>query len=252
VPGTEDNFPAGQHDLLTMRIHLGLKRNEIGRRVSADRTFKTGKLTAVFERGRIRLRYDDEPLTTLVHAYTSMLISELWNDSLNLQWGHVERSGETLTASGYSRRFPLRQIWELKTEKRGLAWRVLLEAFEPIDVQEYHASVALRHEYDRWETDHESGPFPPFEPGFEDWHHINHSYRPSARASAFGAGLPDVTLEADSESFPARMTTLNTGFSQSARVLQALRTPEAGFLHFEKGTHLYFSGRITVGSRDDS
>jgi hypothetical protein len=206
----------------------------------------------MLERGRIRILYNEEPLTALVHAYTSMLISDLWNDSLNFQWSPVERQGERLVVSGLSRRFPFRQIWELEMADNGVAWRVNVEMFEPMDVQEYHASVALRHEYARWQTDHESGEFPPFEPGFEDWRHINHSYEVGYRATAFSESLPPVIFESDPEALPTRMTVLNTGCSQNARVLQALRTPGVGFLHFEKGTHLYFSGRIRVGSEEDS
>jgi ABC-type polysaccharide/polyol phosphate transport system ATPase subunit len=252
VPGAEEKFAAGDHDLLTLRIHLGLSREEVRRRVTEERSLKAGPLTAVFEHGRIRLNYGDKLLTTLVHAYTSMLISDVWNDSINMQWGAVERAGDTLTVSGYSRRFPFRQIWEMKPVEQGIAWRVMLEAFEPMDVQEYHASVILRQEYSRWQTDHESGEFSPFVPGFEDWRHLNQSYKVGQRIAATGPNLPEVALEADSSSTDARMTPLNTGSGQRGRVLQALHTPDRCLIHYDKGTHLYFSGRILVQNREES
>lgn len=252
VPDSEARFPAGRHNLMTLRIHLGLTRDAIEDRMKSGRTVESGRVKAIFERGRIRILHDDEPLSALVHAYTSMLISDLWNDSLNFQWSPVQRVGDRLEASGLSRRFPFRQIWEIEPEDDGIAWRVRLEVFQPIDVQEYHASVALRHEYDRWRTAHESGRFPAFEPGLEDWRHVNRSYEIGDRATAFDDALPPVTLECRPDSVPVHMTVLNTGYSQNARVLQALRTPDAGFLHFERGTHLYFAGRITVGRREES
>ncbi|MDX9973139.1 MAG: ABC transporter ATP-binding protein [FCB group bacterium] len=252
VPAADEEFAAGYHDLLTFHIQLGLTREEVRRKVTEERSLKLGALTAVFEHGRIRLNYGDTLLTTLVHAYTSMLISDLWNDSINLQWGAVEREGDRLTISGYSRRFPFRQIWELEPVENGFSWRVLLEAFEPIDVQEYHASIILRQEYSRWRTDHESGIFPPFEPGVEDWRHLNHSYKPGLHITASGDEIPDVTLEADPEKGLPRMTPLNTGAGQRGRVLQALHTADTCLIHYEPGTHLYSSTRIIVKPREDS
>jgi hypothetical protein len=53
-------------------------------------------------------------------------------------------------------------------------------------------------------------------------------------------------LEVSPEAPAFRMTALNTGYRQSGRVLQALRTPEAGGIRFSAGRHLLFQGRITV------
>jgi len=215
------------------------------------RALTAGPIQAHLERGHVVLSTADATLTSLVHVYTSMLIGDLWNDSLGLLWGPLERVGEgMLRATGESRRFPFRQAWELDVDGDALAWRVWLEALEPLDVQEYHASIGLRGEYGRWQTDHEDGAFPPFEPGREAWLHANRCYRPGRHITALSPAFPSVTLEAATEEIPFRMTAINAGYSQNTRVLQALRTPDAGVMRFEPGRHLYFAGHIRAKGAD--
>ena len=214
------------------------------------RTLRSGPLTMLFESGRLRLSYAGEELTSFVHAYASMLIANLWNDSSALQWDPVRRTGERIEATGHSRRFPFRQHWTLELTEGGVAWRIELEVDEPLDVQEYHASVALRGDYARWQTDHEAGVFPSTEPGREDWRHLNRDYAPGRFIRAVDSGLPAVSLCADAEEPRFSMTPVNAGHSQGCRVLQALRTAEAGLLHFTPGRHLYFAGRILAGPKD--
>jgi hypothetical protein len=122
----------------------------------------------------------------------------------------------------------------------------MLEVHEPMDVTEYHASVVLRPEYCRWETPHESGPYPEFEQGQEDWRHVNRVYAEGKYAKASSESLPSVVLSVTTDDVPFRMTAINTGCHENARVLQALRTSEAGLLHFDRGEHVYFDGVIST------
>jgi hypothetical protein len=154
--------------------------------------------------------------------------------------------GNTLTIRGESRRFAFSQHWLIEAVDGGIAFRIEIEAAQPIDVQEYQASIVLRPEYDHWETRHETGSYPNFEAGQTDWRHANRIYAAGDFAKASGCDLPAVTMKITSSEIPFRMTAINTGFYENARVLQALRTPDAGFLHFEEGKHLYFAGIISV------
>ena len=249
VPETEATLEAGRHDLMTLELDLGLTADQVRERArarEAERTLTTGALSARFEGGKLRCSYEGTELTSFLHFYSSILIGNLWNDSHNLQWGNPERDGQRLTISGESRRFPFSQRWELEATEEGIAVRIRLEAAEPIDMHEYHASIVLKADYDHWETEHESGPYPPFEPGQGDWRHANRIYAAGRHAKALSSSLPSVTLRVTTDHIPFRMTAINTGFHENARVLQALRTPEAGLLHFEKGEHLYFEGLISV------
>jgi ABC-type polysaccharide/polyol phosphate transport system ATPase subunit len=245
-PSEAAHLPPGRHELFTITVDPTLGAEELRRRMRAERTLASGPATALFEAGRIRLFWEDQEVTAAIHAYASMLISTLWNDSLSLQWERVFREGDRLEASAHSRRFPYRQHWTLEPVEGGFAWRIDLEVLEPLDVQEYHASVVLDSAYARWRTDRESGEYPPFEPGREDWRHLNRDYTPGQSIRAEADGLPNAILHCDLDGVPFRMTALNTGHSVGARVLQALRVPEAGLLHFEPGRYPYFAGRILL------
>ena len=194
----------------------------------------------------MQLSYDSKLLTKIVHVYTSCLVGNLWNDSPSLRWGNVRRVGDKLEVTGESRRFPFAQHWELEEIEEGLAFRVWLEAFEPIEIQEYQTSVLLIPEYDRWETEHETGCYEPLTPDDTDWRHLNKDYATGRFIRAQGPDLPPVVLKNAAEDMPLHMTAVNTGCQQNARVMQALRTAEGGLPQFSPGRHSYFSGVIVV------
>ncbi|MBN2310791.1 MAG: ABC transporter ATP-binding protein [Candidatus Hydrogenedentes bacterium] len=251
IPDRERPFPPGIHELCTLVVDLGLAPDALVERLEAEtarRTVSAGRLSAVFDRGCVRLAFAGADLTTLEHLYASLFVDGLWNDSASLEWDTPRRDGVRLEASGESRRFPYRQQWELEPRGDGIAVRIWIDVAEAFACQEYHTSICLKPDYDAWETPHESGPFPPIEPGQEDWRHANRSYAPGARIAASGPALPAVSIELDAVDGapPCRMTAINTGFHDNARVLQALRVPETGAFRFEPGRHLLFAGIVKV------
>ena len=253
VPDHEATLSVGRHELMTLSIDLGLTEDQVSKRAQArqcERALISGGLMARFESGRVRLTYDGEELSSFLHFYTSLLIGNLWNDSFHLQWGMPQREGNTLRIRGESRRFAFSQCWQIEAVEAGVAFRIELDVAQPLDVQEYQASVVLRSEYSHWETPHEAGPYPDFDAGQADWRHANRDYATGDYAKAFSPLLPSVMLKTTASGTPFRMTAINTGCQEKARVLQALRTPEAGFLHFEEGTHLYFAGVISVDPKE--
>jgi hypothetical protein len=249
MPDAATSFPAGRHELMTLTVDLGMTPEQMREHVTAwerERTVTAGLFRARFETGKLRLTYAGQELSAFLHFYASMLIGNLWNDSIHLQWHSHKREGDALLISGESRRFPYAQHWEIKPVEGGIGIRILLEVREPMDVTEYHASVVLRSDYSHWETPHETGPYPAFERDHEDWRHANRVYAVGKYAKALSSSLPSVMLSVTTDEVPFRMTAINTGYHENARVLQALRTPEAGLLHFEKGTYPYFAGVISV------
>lgn len=216
------------------------------RQIGHDRTLEEGPLMAQFDAGRVRISYQGEELTAFLHFYTSILLGGIWNDSIALQWGTVQRTERRIRVSGRSRRFAYGQTWEIETTPEGVAIRVTLNVEEPMDAEEYHASVLVRPEYTHWQTEHEEGAYPEFDREFDDWRHVNRIYAPGHSARALSSSLPSVILTATNENVAFRMTAINTAYHENARVLQALCTPETGVLRFEKGGHLYFSGIISV------
>lgn len=249
LPPDEAEFAPGIHQLMSIVLELGVLPERIAALADSYRTMRTltsGPLTARFENGSVRIWMGNCEVTSAVNLYNSLYINDLWNDSHSLHWDSPVVLDEKLHVSGRSRRFPYAQQWEVSLEPGsvGLEMWVLVEA--TIEVQEYHASIGLRKDYDRWETPHESGAFPPIEKNQSDWHHVNQDYSPGFWAKAYAPSLPEVVFEVRSDDIPFRMTAINTGYSQSARVLQALRTADAGRIRLEPGRHLLFSGRVRV------
>lgn len=241
-------FPKGKHELMTFTVDMTVPREEVNSRVRSDRVLEAGALQARFEQGKIRLRSGGDEISAFLHVYSAMLIEQLWQDSTSLQWTPPRPEGNGLVVTGESRRFPFRQEWRIERLDNALGLTITMDVLEPFDAQEYHVSAVLRPEYERWETDTESGVFPPFDPASGVWRHLNKSYAPGRSARALSSSLPSVMLESTAEQPTFRMTAINTRPDQNARVLQALRAAEAGTIHFEAGRHVLFSGIIRVAS----
>ena len=253
VPFPESQRPLakGRHELLTLRIRVTRDPEALREEARQRQTVHSGDLAARFTNGVIQLYWKDEPLTTLLHAYTSILAGNLWNDSHNLQWDAAEKNGEgVLSVTGTSRRFPFQQHWRFAPmdDRTGVKVSIKLEILEPVVFQEYHTSVVLRREYTGWETDHESGVFPEFRPDQQHWVHANRNYTPGRWISALSPEFPCVTLKRSDGVYPSRMTAVNTGYRDQARVLQSLSVPEHTRMAFEPGIYSYFEGVILVTS----
>lgn len=256
---TEDNLlPRGEHELATLEFRTekseeqakAVVREHMSARVereNSQRTVTSGKLQAVFDGGNVRYAYDGTEVTSFLHFYSSAYMLSLWNDSHDLQWSAPRLSEGRLDVTGESRRFAYRQHWEIEAVEGGISTRIWLEAMEPLEMNEYHASVVLKEEYNRWETPFERGEYPDYEPGQNDWRHVNRVYEAGRFARALSSSLPPVMFSVNAGSLPFRMTAINTGDYQRGRVLQALRTPDSGLIRFEPGRHLYFEGKISVG-----
>ncbi len=249
LPPDEAELQPGVHPILTLTMKLGATTQELdglAEDYRRARTVSSGDTTARFDRGMVRLYWKGRELTHAVHIYNSLFINDFWNDSQTLHWEGAAREGDRLILTGRSRRFPYLQEWDLVPREDGVELTIWLEASDPVEVQEYQVSVGLPTEYDRWETTHERGEYPPIDRSDMEWRHANHDYTPSTWARALSQSLPSVMLEVTVDDAPFRMTAINTDYVQSSRVLQALRTAEGGRIRFEPGRHLLFSGRVRV------
>jgi hypothetical protein len=249
LPPDEAMFQPGTHPLMSIVVELGVSLERIESLASSYRALRTltsGRVTVRFDDGTVRFWWDGRELTHAVNVYNSIFIKDFWNNSQALHWEDIRQEGGLLRTTGRSRRFPYRQDWEVAIRDDGIELRMWIEASAPVEIQEYQVSIGLQIDYDRWETPHESGQFPPIEKDDSDWRHANKDYTPGTWATASSPSLPTVRFEVTSEEVPFRMTAINTEYRQSARVLQALRTAEASKIRLEPGRHLLFSGRVLV------
>jgi ABC-type polysaccharide/polyol phosphate transport system ATPase subunit len=250
IPDMERPVPKGSKEFMALTVHLGMSRQECETRMRqhAERqTLHLGDWAAEFERGALKLRYKGVPITSSVHGYSSLLVGGLWNDSTNLRWEATSREGDAFVAEGASRRHPFKQEWRVIPHTDSFVIEMWIEATETLAVDEYQMSVVLRPEYSEWKTQHEAGTFPDIQADARDWIHLNRDYTPDTSITALSSSLPSVTLQARMEGTPFRMTAINTDAAHNCRVLQALRIPERGQIHFEPGKHLYFRGSVVVG-----
>ncbi len=245
-PEHENIFSAGRHDIMELTIDPNIPLESISDHVFSSRTVRSGPVSARFESGCIRLYWNDLALTTYLHVYTSLLIEHLWNDSQSLQWRSIVPIDGGIRFTGESRRFPFSQEWEVMEGEQGLQLRLWLVAQQELMVQECHTTIVVPAEYQRWETDHEQGVFPPHDPDRPNWKHCNQSYAPGKRIAAWSERLPSITMEADDTCPEVRMTAINTSLQENARALQALRPSDVGRLRFPAGRTPYFSGNIRI------
>ena len=251
---------AGHHDLLSVSIRPRVDPCKIDGH-QTRRTITSGSMKARFERGRVRIAVDSVEVTTFLHLYASMLIGGLWNDSQNLRWTDYSHEGETLIFKGQSRRFPYMLEWRMAPTPAGLGLEIYLHALQALDVQEHHTTLVLNPAYTHFRTEYEEAAFPPFDPAFNDWRHVNTTYAVSPFVEARqqrelapngDPPLPPIRLQVDPSRIPHRMTAINTGYNNRARALQALRTSDtSGSLHFPQGCHVYLIGEL-VCSADQS
>lgn len=250
-PEVENRFVPGLHDLLEMTIDMDVPTQGIAELVRSDRILECGSLTARFERGQIRLSWNNIEISTFLHVYSSMLIADLWNDSQNFSWGAVEPIDGGIRVRGDSRRFPVTQEWEVTRRENAVGLVVWLEAKEPVAITEYHVSAVLTDQFEEWNTDGESGTFPLHDKDQGNWIHCNRNYTPGSRITASGAAVPCVSLNTGLGCPQVRMTALNTSFTEHARVLQALCPSEHSRMVFTPGRHLLFSGTVGVTERGE-
>jgi len=250
IPRTDQPLAVGEHTFGTITVDMGLSGPQFQDWAAAQealRVLRAGTLTAKLRAGYVELFRGDTPLTASVHLHTQLRIADLWTVSHMLHWAAVQRDGDCLRLSGESPRFPFKQHWELQPVEDGIALRVTLEALEDLQVQEYNVSLGIEAAYDGWETERESGPFPPFDPQQQTWIHLNKDYGLATFAQASGPALPTLRLESAPESPPCHMTAINTEFGLKTHVLQAIHTPErAGLWLFPPGEHLLFEGLVTL------
>lgn len=241
----------GVHELMTLVIQVlpVSEKEALAATREAERTLTSGDLAAAFHQGTLSLAWRGEPITKPFHVSTGIILGNLLTESQNLLWGPVERVGDRLNVDGESRHQPFRQHWELEAVSNGVALNVWFDALEPLDVQEFRVSAHLRPDYDEWQTDTESGRFPPLDPALVERRAANRDFAPGKHVRALSPSLPSVTLESTNETVPFRMAALNSRYEHQSRVLLAFRVPEDGPFHLEPGRHLLFSGVVRTERR---
>ncbi|MGC8738263.1 MAG: ABC transporter ATP-binding protein [Candidatus Hydrogenedens sp.] len=187
-----------------------------------------------------------KPITQAVHFHTQFRLQGMWFLSQTFLWKAPYKKGDTWIMEGESQRFPIKLKWELTPDHQTdcLNTKIWCETMEEIDLDEYNISVGLVYIYNQWETSLEKGLFPEILPQQTEYRHLNKNYNPSLYIKAQGEYLPSICLFTHQEN-TFRMSAINPEYSLSARIIQAIATPEQkSIFHLNTGTHFLFNGGI--------
>ncbi len=229
---------------------------KLAREAAADRTISAGDLHVLFDRGRLHLMFGETEFTRDLCGYTSILSGGLWHDSVVLSCDTRRLDDKTLVVEGRMRRIPLMQRWTVRADTPGaVTWSVDFIVLERVEVAEWHASILLVPDYDRWSTPHESGQFPPIPDDQDDWIHVSRTMQPGTWivAETDAKGLPHrVRLDFGQIGGLRLPTALNTNSVARARVLQSLEVRSGAYRMLPPGEHRMFVGRIEVTSAEET
>jgi len=222
----------------------------------AARSVEAGDLRAFFDRGRLRLLWRDTEFTRDMCAYTSVFSGGIWHDSALLKFDTRRSDDRTLIVEGRMRRIPVTQRWTVRAEADGtIAWSIDFIVYERVEIAEWHASVLVVPEYDRWSTPHETGVFPEITKDQDDWIHVNRIIKPGTwiAAETDAGGLPHRVCFDFEDSGQNRLpAAINTNWVSGSRALQSLEVRSGAHRILPPGDHRAFTGRITVtGPEDD-
>ena len=250
VPAEHRTLQPQRIELMEIRIDLGFDAPALHAWLAAQearRTIHFGGATATLRPGCIEIAQFGQALTASVHLHTELCAGSLWSLSQAYRWDNPRLEQGRVIVRGECLRLPYDEQWELWEEGGRLRWRVTIDAKKSFDCQEHNATIALVPGYEHFDLGAESGAFPAFDPAVDYWKHANHDYAASETAKASGPGLPTITLGAPPCPHAFKMSALNTGYAQGARVLQAIHTPEReGILHFATGSHVLFDGYLAL------
>jgi len=218
--------------------------------VAAARVVQAGDLQVLFDRGRLHLLWRGTEFTRDWCAYTSIFSGGIWHDSPVLSCHTHRPDDKTVVVEGRMRRIPLTQRWTVHAETAGtVAWTIDFIVHERVEIDEWHTTLLVVPQYDRWFTAHENGEFPPIPEDQDDWIHVSRIMKPGTWIAA----------ETDVEGFPHRVcfsseegrsqrlpTAINTSYAAGARALQSLEVRSGAQRILPPGEHHMFTGRITV------
>ncbi len=214
-----------------------------------QRYLNVGRLSLAFSDGRLLLFRDAVLLTQLTGFYCSFLAARNWFDSMQAIWQLTGQSGSGFVAEGRFLTLPMTLIveGEMRSE-REVRVAVRGRVHEAFELDQYHASLLVQSQYQRWAAPPAEGDFPPIDVASHEWTLVNARPLAGRRLEVLPAGeLPRVALVADDERFAP--TVLNTDHAGNARVLQFLRR---GLGRWEPGERVLFAGTIEIGPAADS
>ncbi len=131
---------------------------------------EAGDLAAVFNRGRIYLRYAGSWVTLEPGIYVHLCVDGTWYSSYQGDWSVIEAAGDVLTARGDFPFLGLTLDWTVRvSSSEGLSLDLAVESRGPGAVEEAQVLVTVRDSYVRWFALSRRGEFPAHGERDKEW-----------------------------------------------------------------------------------
>jgi len=246
IPKREELVNPGRYDYFKGKIALGKDINfeDESVLISPDQLTR-GSLRFIFDRGRGKIFWGKDELTSGLGVYASLRYSGIWYDSYQAAWQLVERSEKKIIVRGDWPYIPISQVWEIElTREDVILWKADMEVHEEIILEIEQANVMLTCGYKNWVIpDSNKGIFlDEYTQGydilpFRFWYGI------TDEIASTGKGLPKLIFKNSLKEKAIRGIVENTDYFYQARILQYQKT---SLDKLSPGKYPYFKGVITI------
>ncbi|MCF7907305.1 MAG: ABC transporter ATP-binding protein [Candidatus Omnitrophica bacterium] len=209
---------------------------------------KKDDIRFVFDRGRVKIFWKEEELTSELGIYTSLRSKGIWQDSYQAAWEIEHKAKEKIVATGGWPYLPISQTWKLELlGKNSISWQVDMEIYGEVNLEIEQASVMISSKYRNWEI-------PSFNSGkFLDVYVKNHDILPfrfwsgdANKIAAVSECFPSIIFKSERQDKEMQAVIENTGILYRARLLQYQSTSNNAIL---PGKYPYFRGMIEIETR---
>ncbi|MBU1088063.1 MAG: radical SAM protein [Candidatus Omnitrophica bacterium] len=209
--------------------------------VIMQRGIENDKLKLLADKGKLRIFWRDQELTTNIGMHTALFSSGRWYDSGKMKWVSSKLSTDKLRIDIDFKPFPAQQTWDIYFEDdKTISWQVNTLLKEAVQIDEHKAGCMLTGKYRRWFNSFEEGLFPE---KFGFWHDIIRNRDGDAFGTFPENNLPGIMFLIDDNSLSLIQ---NTDEHIKGRVLQAeiLEGKEAKI--FPAKYQVCFKGKIRI------
>ncbi|MDD5691786.1 MAG: ABC transporter ATP-binding protein [Candidatus Omnitrophica bacterium] len=219
-------------------------------RMQNESAISNGRLKLAFDKGRIRLFFDNIPLTKAEHMHSAFFAQQRWHSSDSGRWKLEKESESKMTARGSWDNFGIRQIWQINIcDDSSFTWDVDLEVDRDTAIQQQRLRCFFPGDFKLFFSEFASGEF---SDKFTD-REVDLLQRcvwlGPAELSDRAGKLPRVSLFF-SEKLDNFVKVFNSDFYSKARLLHVEKVEPEENMVFSPGRHECFKARFVFGKNN--
>ncbi|MBU4467726.1 MAG: ATP-binding cassette domain-containing protein [Candidatus Omnitrophica bacterium] len=186
-----------------------------------------GALGAVFNNGKLILRWKDKALTKYQGGYSSFFLADHRFNSPTANWHAQVENGQRIIARGQWLNVPVVQVWDIRwLNDNGLQLKITLETSDEAGPERLQTEFLFSEEYKAWFSSEQEGVFP------ENFFHereyeLVHANEYVDKLSGIkdhnkekNESLPTVVIDTFGQESKTFCQILNSGLDISARIIR--------------------------------